>query len=303
MKCVCPMGGDRTCPDDCLLAVWQNLPANDRKKRRKPIAEALYKQSFTMAQIATQLGVSEKTISLDLAGILTLGKNSNPTKTATNPKGAGRPKGKRSAPKPPKAHPTHDQIVAVADTGKSQKEIANELGIPPRVVRRELESEAIARKAKAEPDIERTVLSMSAQEKLDAAIRQHKHKLDLEFEIRCREECQRWLNEVSLPQYAKEIGKLEHLIRNREGVMDRITYQKIRACLHPDRVQDLGLKKRYEEAFRLFTELEKRVLNEKESPTTFKTMPRTYEELMAMKAKVQAERRAKRHNSSTIRTR
>jgi hypothetical protein len=54
------------------------------------------------------------------------------------------------------------------------------------------------------------------------------------------------------------------------------------------------MKKRYEEAFRLFSELEKRVLDEKESPTEFRQMPRTYEELMAMKAKVQAERRAKR---------
>jgi hypothetical protein len=38
-----------------------------------------------MEQIATQLGVSEKTISLDLAGILTLGKNSKPAKTTTLP--------------------------------------------------------------------------------------------------------------------------------------------------------------------------------------------------------------------------
>lgn len=59
-------------------------------------------------------------------------------------------------------------------------------------------------------------------------------------------------------------------------------------------MSDAALKKRFEEAFRLFTELEKRVLNEKESPTQFRRMPRTYEELMAMKAKVRAERRAKR---------
>ena len=76
--------------------------------------------------------------------------------------------------------------------------------------------------------------------------------------------------------------------------MDRLTYRKILACLHPDRVRDEVLKKRYEEAFRLFTELEKRVLDEKQSPTEFRTMPRTYADLMAMKAKVQAERRTKR---------
>jgi hypothetical protein len=293
MKCVCPMGGDRTCPDDCLLAVWANLPAKDRKTRRKPIAEQLYKQGFTQEQIATQLGVSQSTIRDDLVNLVVPTK-SKPTKTATNPKGAGRPKGKRQT-KPRQTETAKDKIVALADQGISSPEIAAEVGVDGRAIRHELERERHRREGKADPEIERTILSMSAREKLDAAIRQHKRKLDLEFEIRCREECQRWLNEVSLPQYAKEIGKLEHLIRNREGVMDRVTYQKIRACLHPDRVQDPALKKRYEEAFRLFTELEKRVLNEKESPTTFRTMPRTYQDLMAMKAKVQAERKAKRH--------
>lgn len=137
-------------------------------------------------------------------------------------------------------------------------------------------------------------LSQSARHKLDAAIRAHKHKLDLEFERRCQEEGRRWLNDVSLPQYAKEIAALEHSISSRRGIMDRITYRKILSCLHPDRVTDPELKIRYEEAFRLFTELEKRVLNEEQSPTTFRQMPRTYDELMAMKAKVRADRRAKR---------
>ena len=108
------------------------------------------------------------------------------------------------------------------------------------------------------------------------------------------EECKRRLNAISLPQYAKELGELERLISSRKGIMDRITYRKILSCLHPDRVADATLKKRYEEAFRLFTELEKRVLNEKESPTAFRKMPRTYDELMAMKRKVQEERRARR---------
>lgn len=137
-------------------------------------------------------------------------------------------------------------------------------------------------------------LSQSARRKLDAAIRAHKHKLDLEFELRCREECRRWLNDVSLPQYAKEITALEHSICSRRGVMDRTTYRKILSCLHPDRVTDPDQKKRYEEAFQLFTELEKRVLNEEQSPTQFRRVPRTYEELMALKAKVRADRQAKR---------
>ena len=135
---------------------------------------------------------------------------------------------------------------------------------------------------------------MTAQEKLNAAIRQHKRKLDTEFEARVLDECKRRLNDISLPHYAKELGELERSISSRKGIMDRVTYRKILSCLHPDRVQDPVLQKRYEEAFRLFTELEKRILDEKQSPTEFRKMPRTYEELMAMKRKVQEDRRARR---------
>lgn len=149
------------------------------------------------------------------------------------------------------------------------------------------------------PEVSPSILSLTAQEKLQLAIKQQKRKLEAEFEIRTREECRRWLNEISLPQYAKELAELERSITSRKGVMDRITYRKILACLHPDRVQDSVLKKRYEEAFRLFTELEKRVLDEKQSPTEFRKVPRTYEELMKMKAKMQAERRAKRAASKS----
>jgi transposase len=302
VKCVCPMGGDRTCPDDCPLAVWASLSSADRKTQRKPLAEKLYKQGFTMEQIATQLGVTQGTISKDLGNLFQENK-SKPAKTTTNPKGAGRPKGS-TKPKPrsgpqPQRRTTTPEIEAIAaslvlDQGKTYEQAKTELGLKSV---QPIKTAVRAEEGRREPKVERSDLSMTAQEKLDAAIRQHKRKLDMEFELRCREDCRRWLNEVSLPQYAKEIGEIERSIRSRKGVMDRVTYRKILACLHPDRVQDPALKKRYEEAFRLFTELEKRVLDEKQSPTQFRSMPRTYEELMAMKAKVQAARKAKRSAS------
>jgi len=241
---------------------------------------------------------------------------SNPK--ASRPKG-GRPKGSTSAqeraPKRQRAaknagakqQPQHRQqrakvtdphetkIIALADSGLTSPEIAAEVDIHPRVVLRLLQDERIRREAATRTAaIDPSSLSMTTQEKLDVAIRAHKRKLDIDFEMRVLAECKRRLHEISLPHYAKELAELERSIRSRKGVMDRVTYRKILACLHPDRVQDPVMKKRYEEAFRLFTELEKRVLDEKESPTEFRQMPRTYEELMAMKAKVRAERRAKR---------
>ena len=148
------------------------------------------------------------------------------------------------------------------------------------------------------------MLSMTAQERLAAVIRQEKRKLEAEYEMRMLEECKRRLNEISLPHYAKELEELERSIRNRKGVMNKATFEKIRNCLHTQRLAqllgipvldlDANMAKRYDEAFNLFMDLEKRVLNEKESPTEFRKMPRTYDELMAMRAKVQAENRAKR---------
>jgi hypothetical protein len=73
--------GDRTCPDDCPLAVWKNLSSKDRKVQRKLIAERLYKQGFTMEAIATQLDVTHKTISKDLENC-TEGTNQKHAKTA-----------------------------------------------------------------------------------------------------------------------------------------------------------------------------------------------------------------------------
>jgi predicted transcriptional regulator len=305
------MGGDRVCPDDCPLAVWASLPPNDRKAQRKPIAERLYKQGFTMEQIATQLGVNQSTITRDLKDIYAerINVEDRGTDTRGRKKSSGRPKGRRRS-KPRQTDPVKDKIEALADQGVSSNEIANELGVAGRAVRHELERQRERREGQSDPEIDPSTLSLTAQQKLDAAIRQHKRRFDLEFDVRVRAEMKRLLDEVALPAYAKEIANLERSIRDRRGIMDRATYRKILACLHVERLIQLlnisiteldpALKKRFNEAFTLFTELEKRVLNEKESPTTFRPMPRTYEDLMRMKAKVKAERAAKRAAKTAV---
>jgi hypothetical protein len=75
------------------------VPAKTRRAgqataKHKPIAEKLYQQGFTEQQIADQFGVTQKTISRDLADCCAP-QQSKTTKTATNPKGAGRPKGSK----------------------------------------------------------------------------------------------------------------------------------------------------------------------------------------------------------------
>jgi transcriptional regulator with XRE-family HTH domain len=296
MKCICPMGGDRVCPDNCFIAAWHSLPPDQKtKERRRPVVEQLAKQGYTQEAIAMQLGVSQKTISNDIETLVTLTNVKGQGKdTRGRKKSTGRPKGSKKRERPHKSDVQVQEQAALLflDEGLSRDQVCDRTGLGQHEVQLAVERERGRREAA--PNITPEMLSMTAQQKFDAAIRQRTRKLEIEIEARIRAEHQRWLNEVSLPQYAKELAELERSITSRKGVMDRLTYRKILACLHPDRVQDPALKKRYEEAFRLFTGLEKRVLDEKESPTTFRKMPRTYEELMAMKAKVQAERRTKR---------
>lgn len=282
------MGGDRACPSDCPVAMWESLSPTDRKKQRQAIAKAMHKRGMTPERIAKEQDVGLATTYRDLD--VSHDEKRQGVDTRGRKKGGGRPKG---STKPKPEH--HAKVIGLHDQGVPVKKIAAEVGVGERMVDRVLEVERARREgAAAVPPVERANLSMTAQEKLDAAIRHHKRKLDDAFEGRVLAECQRRLNEISLPHYYKKLTELERAISNRKGIMDHLTYRKILSCLHPDRVQDPILKKRFEEAFRLFSELEKRVLDEKQSPTEFRRMPRTYEELMAMKAKVKAERRAKR---------
>jgi hypothetical protein len=150
------------------------------------------------------------------------------------------------------------------------------------------------------PDAPALSLSMSAQQKLDIAIREATRKLELEFEQRVRYECRKRIEETILPHYNETYAIYKDVIKGRKGIMDRATYRKILARLHPDCTPDEVSKKRQEEAFHFFSQLEKRLLDEKQSPTPTMKIPRTYEEMMALKRKMSEARKAKRehHNGA-----
>ena len=299
MKCVCPMGGDRTCPDDCPLAVWQGLSEPDRKAKRKPIAERLYKQGFTMEAIATQLGVVKATISKDLAGIVSNGNNQKPVKTDTNPKGAGRRKG---STKPRKTVDKHAKIVALADAGLSKGTIANQTGVGERMVDRVLEVESARRQGPVDPVIDRNMLSMTAQEKLDAVIRQHKQRLNAEFEKRVLDEVRKRIDEMILPHWKQKIATADKLYKHRRGAMDKATFNKIRRALHPDSRNSIS-DKMLADAFDTFMNLEKFLLDETNSPTDLSGLPETLADWEKAKKDAIAARRARhaKGESSTLR--
>jgi hypothetical protein len=148
------------------------------------------------------------------------------------------------------------------------------------------------------------MLSMTAQEKLDTAIRQHKQKLDAEFEIKVRAEVNERLVLVS-DRLRREQKEAERITKSRKGIMDRETYKLILACLHPDRINqfvtDTRLRQIYADAWNAVRALEKLLLNEKESPTEFVGIPSTVAEWDALKRQTSAARKAARAGLATTR--
>jgi ParB-like chromosome segregation protein Spo0J len=251
--------GDAADAERVRLAIVSNVGSQPfSRDDRKRIAEHLYgTKEWTMEAIAKALDVSHQTIGCDLADLSTVDK-SKPAKTATNPKGAGRPKGVRA----PESH-YKETVVTPRD----------------------------------EPEIERSALPMTSQQKVDAVLRRLTRKLEAEFDDRVRAEMKRYLDDVALPHYAKEIANLERSIRERKGIMTKSEYRILLFCCHPDRVAHLNdeqLTRRFRDAKEILDKIEKRVLDEKKSPTQFTRVPPTAEELMKMKARKQAEDRAKR---------
>jgi hypothetical protein len=275
-----------------------------------------------MEAIGKIVAVSAMTISRDLADILTDVKMSKPdrgTDTIGRKKSPGRPKGppkekkakaKRTGPKPERQKYTsqQEQLAAtlVMDKGYTRAQAATEAGVSEKVVQFAVREEEGRRKALAEPDIDRATLSMTAQQKLDAACRQYQRKLDLQFETRVGEEIKKRVDGMILPHWKKQIADAKKLYESRRALMSKDLFNTIRRALHPDSRNAISDKK-LGEAFDAFMGLEKYLLNEKDSPTKFEYpggggIPSDLAEWDRMKAKTQAGR-SKRPGVNAVRPR
>ena len=281
---------------------FAEMTVEDRKKVAQQMATD--DPRLTQAEIADVLGVSQKTISQDV-GNLYQGINQKPAKTARNPKGAGRPRGgttKSKAepkPKPLKEKDPERGRVAGVDV-KVEPEIWK---IFSEKARKEKKSATIKIAelitADVNPAIELASLSLTAQQKLDLAIKQATRRLEVEIEKRVREENLDWIKR-QLDRYNENARHYELIINRRGGIMSRADYRSVLSCLHPDRIQDSDLKRRFGHAFNLFTKLEKAVLNEKESPTKPSDLPKTVDELLKRKAEFQAQKRAMKQTKQSV---
>jgi hypothetical protein len=239
-----------------------------RKSVRDAIVAALKKKpDATGASIAKQIGsTTNKTVEAVRSALVANKEIPNkPDRTeASGRKARGRKPGKStSAPKP---HYKEAAIVAALDQGLTQAEIAKETGVGQRQVRHVVEREKVKRQAQANPNVDAATLSMTAQQRLDAAIRQHKRELDIEYEVRMRAEIQKHLREVVLPSWEEKVEHAERVLKsNRWGVFSRDEYRMILSCLHPDSRGSVS-DKRLREAFEAFKAKERLLITENEAP-------------------------------------
>lgn len=218
-------------------------------------------------------------------------------KTAMRAKTEGSQSKGGKKPALPKQTDRHRRMIELNDAGQSPADIAAEIGITERQVHQILLRERVKRAS--EDAIDPGTLAPSAQERLAAAIRSHQRELDAAFERRVLDEVRRRLDEIVLPHWKQQIDEAKRIYEQRKGIMDKVTFNKVRRGLHPDSRNAIS-DKVLGDAFDTFMRLEKFLLNEKDSPTDFARVPSTLAEWEAMKQKASAERRAKRHHKSNI---
>jgi len=194
----------------------------------------------------------------------------------------------RHVTKPPKSQKINEKLEKALHAYDRRKQAGEELtyeaiqqeaGVSSTPVRR-----AIAmREAEAKVSTDATVsLSASAKEKLQAAIRRETKRLELETETRVIEETKKRMEEWHLPNYMKLLRTVEDMLKFKRGLMSRADYRKILRCVHPDTGAHVSDANR-NEAFRLFTQLEARLVDDAEQADLKRvsTLPKTVEELLA----------------------
>jgi len=132
---------------------------------------------------------------------------------------------------------------------------------------------AVAREeGRRESVITRDMLSLTAQQKLDTAIRQYKAELAASFHQTVNARIKELLEDTYLPRHRKEQAEAKAIMNARRGIMTKATFNAIRRGLHPDSRLSIS-DQMLGEAFDTFMGLEKRLLKEADSPTTFVDIP------------------------------
>ena len=301
-------------------------------KDRKRIAEHLEKLHWTQRNIALALGVGLGTVSRDLANCSTT-EQLKPAKTATNPKGAGRPKKVTEpkvtfvTPKPeitatfikPPEEPAPIEDTTAMTTGPVVKNKAREI-VRPWVEKGEtppmsklVKQHSISIKTfgiaygeeRAARDAVAAYIATKSpslpppapKPKVAPTIEQYQVKLEAEFDTRVAEKAQEIAHAMvaatMIPTWIKELESVLWKIANRKHVLTTKVFNRIRFALHPDTYKNVEAAER-NMLSQTWEELKDALIGEQEHPITAKyKLPTSVADLMKMREVVKAANSAK----------
>ena len=235
--------------------------AENIQKRREQVAEHAA-AGMVQAEIAAKLNVSQQTISGDLGNLPNVGKSRPHAKTGRNPKGAGRPRGGGggvgSKPRPTKApgvKQAQRSINLHPDVWQLVKERAAAASLPAADLIGQLLT------AQIDPQVDVRALSKTAQDKLAAAIRQYRRKLDGEYEQRRIAEVRAHIERITPDLQAQKSKAIEterfyrEWLEKQKKKMSIEDFRLISSCLHPDSRASVSEEK-LTRAFQLFEPLQ-----------------------------------------------
>jgi hypothetical protein len=217
-------------------------------------------------RLAEAIGVSDQTI----------GRTRKASPTNVEDKKRIRKDGRAFGPRKRKVkNPPEIEAKAAAlviDHGLTLAKAAAESGIngSVQVMKTAVAKEEGRRERDADPVITPDMLSLSAQEKLEAAIRQRQRIVEAQFEHRVQTELRRRVEELVLPAFREEQEDAAFVIKSRKGIFREAEYNAILRCLHPDLNPTSEQKN---EAFRLWHERKLALMSDKDDPRRYKPLP------------------------------
>jgi hypothetical protein len=210
-----------------------------------------------------------------------------------------KPKGSKRTRQMPKLDEAVRIIRPLFDAGKpfSERTLTKEHGISHGTLAAAVAYLKGQREASSDPIIDPATLSLSAQEKLAAALRQQKQIHERTFQRRLEEEVSKWIEETTIASYVEEISKIRADIERRTGIMTAANYKLILRCLHPDNSASTRMR---EEAFVLWEKLRYRFCDNTEMPVPLRGMPETSAGWEALRRARAEARRAKRNGAAMV---
>jgi molecular chaperone GrpE (heat shock protein) len=229
------------------LAVASNLgnrPMDGRDRKR--IALYLHSERrWEPERIATALKVNMRKIRSDL-GLTAPAKGERPQRED------------KPSPQYDRAREVVRPFVERSES-ISRDELAAQHGLSPNTLQRAELAERAAKEARDNPVVDPQALPKTAQEKLAAAERQMRKRLEREFDERVSKGVQSMLEQV-LPRLKARETAANRTMKAYKGVMQRTDLMLVLSCLHPDsRVN--ATDEKLTRAFQLVKKLEPTLLS------------------------------------------